>query len=589
MLDKKLNLTKSIYEYLPTIKQVFKDFYGEKYDSLVEERLNNVTYIGYAFPSKIKNTLYEIEKEKTDDLIQEFFEENNIENTKENIKKYFGINPNFAYNAIINLNNLSTYLETENHTQFEEIEFLNSLKEITNQDGLQKDTKEYDQTIEKIKILLKSYQEKLNKFTTFQSQYKSYQDYIKSCEKLKDQIHNKYTDIFFSEIYEYLSEKDKKMIDNKNKETAFYPSNLECYDILIRYNYQLPSLIDAFTTESERKLETEETSNFEKENIKNDQIKYYKKIGIDLGDNYESYKDNPLCSQKKPPKEVTDKISKLRNSLYCQEQEEYITSTMMYQEQLNEINKLGLLDRDISYNYTKLSQNITCINPNVIKVEDTYKIHSLLLFSINQSNDYFDKNLLHEFNHLMELSKLKITDNQYQVLCGFDIVPGTLEDRNAEDTQEKIHREFELLNEIINELISQEITNQMHNQGIYLFDNKETAKIRGGTSYEKMGILVKDFYQTYKEDIIESRLTGNLEKLFSKVGYDNMIDLNQLVSEYGEHFSGFNYYQLIDDLKAKNDTEEVRYFKSSIEKANQILEKMTNQNQQQLETNIVKK
>ena len=129
----------------------------------------------------------------------------------------------------------------------------------------------------------------------------------------------------------------------------------------------------------------------------------------------------------------------------------------------------------------------------------------------------------------------------------------------------------------------------MHNQGIYLFDNKEKAKIRGGTSYEKMGILVKDFYQTYKEDIIESRLTGNLEKLFSKVGYDNMIDLNQLVSKYGEHFSGFNYYQLIDDLKAKNDTEEVRYFKSSIEKANRILEKMTNQNQQQLETNIVKK
>ena len=118
MLDKKLNLTKSIYEYLPTIKQVFKDFYGEKYASLVEERLNNVTYIGYAFPSKIKNTLYEMEKEKTDDLIQEFFEENNIENTKENIKKYFGISPNFAYNAIINLNKLSTYLETENHTQF---------------------------------------------------------------------------------------------------------------------------------------------------------------------------------------------------------------------------------------------------------------------------------------------------------------------------------------------------------------------------------------------------------------------------------------------------------------------------------------
>ena len=70
MKDKLLNLTESIYGYLPVIKEVFKEFYGEKYTSLVEERLDNATYIGYALPEDIEHRLSNLYKEKTTELIK---------------------------------------------------------------------------------------------------------------------------------------------------------------------------------------------------------------------------------------------------------------------------------------------------------------------------------------------------------------------------------------------------------------------------------------------------------------------------------------------------------------------------------------
>lgn len=354
MTDKKLNLTQSIYEYLPIIKKVFIEFYGEKYADIVEDRLDNALYIGYAFPKDIKRTLQSLYKEKTQELIQQFFQANNIENTEQNIKKYFQYNPNFEYYTLNKLHIFFSYLEKEEHSRFEEKSFLNVLKVISENNELEEGSEEYYKIIENLKKLESCYKRMLDEFKQFQSQYKSYSDYINSCEKLKEQIHKKYTDIFLNQIYEYLSEKDKNMLDNKGK--YFYISNLECYGILTQSSYQMSALIDAFTSESEQKLEEKETSDFTKNNIMYDRIKYFKKIGIDLGDDYNNYINNPICKSKMPSREMADKIIQLRENIYQQEQEEYITSTTMYKEQLEEINQLGLLDNAIEYNYSSLTR-----------------------------------------------------------------------------------------------------------------------------------------------------------------------------------------------------------------------------------------
>lgn len=355
---------------------------------------------------------------------------------------------------------------------------------------------------------------------------------------------------------------------------------------MIDGNYQQKALIDSFSSKSESQLEDENTRNYIKNSIKQDRIKYFKKIGIDLGEDYNNYKNNPLCQEKTPSKELADKITKLREELFASEQEEYISSTTMYQEQLNKINKLGLLDKKTSYNAKSLMSKITCINPNMIKEGDSYKLHSLLLFPITSLEGYVDKFLIHECNHLIELSKLEVSDQEYKVLCGFDESETFFVNSEA-NQEEATHRKFELFNEIINELIAGEVTTLMHEKGIYLFDEKETARNRGGTSYEKIRVLVEEFYQTYKEEIIESRISGNLEKFFSKVGYENIRNLNNLVTEYGEHFEGFSYYHLLDDLKENKETEDVLYFRSVIAKRNQIITNMK-ENYQENVSNMTK-
>lgn len=59
-----------------------------------------------------------------------------------------------------------------------------------------------------------------------------------------------------------------------------------------------------------------------------------------------------------------------------------------------------------------------------------------------------------------------------------------------------------------------------------------------------------------------------------------MITLNKLVNDYGEHFSGFNYYRLIDDLKGGKDTEDVLYFKKCMEERDKILQQMEEHSKQ---------
>ena len=572
MLDKKLNLTQSIYEYLPTIKQLFKDFYGEKYEYLVDERLDNATYIGYSLPTNIEQIINKIYEEKTLDLINEFFNKNNIENTKENIQKYFCYSPNFTYKNINAIDKIFNYTNTEEHNDYQEQEFLRILKQISGNDNLEKDSQEYYKTIGNIKKLYDDYNKIISEFKEFQSQYKNYEEYIQRSKKLKDQIHRKYTEKFFKEIDQYLSQKDKDILNNRGQ--IFSTFKLDCYNILIGSNYQSPTLLDAFTSESGKKLHNDKTIEFIKDSIIKDRIKYYKKIGIDLGDDYNNYLNNPKCMSITPTKERADKIKKTRESLYSQEQEEYISLTTQYQEQLSIIENLNLLDKDIAYQPNNLLNSCTCINQNVIKEDGVYKIYSLLLFPTNYQDEYFDKALIHEFNHLMELSTLEVKVNQYRITCGFEVLEETFKNETNSTKKDESHREFELFNEIINELIAQEITTFMHNQEIYLFSEKDSAKVKGGTTYERNRILVEEFYITYKEEIIESRLTGNLEKLYEKVGYENFINLNKLVSEYGEHFKEFTYYKLIEALKNGRETEDVLFYKKCLEQKNKIITQM---------------
>lgn len=569
MTDKIININDTIKELLPIAKQAIKDFYGEKYESIIEERFKNVTVVGYITPKEIERRLNSLFNNKSNELKKRFLRENNIEVNKENIKMYFSIyslsTPNLQ-----NINMVYQYQERETNNQYETNNILKILRKITGNESLEPNTKDFYQALDKVNKLKDSYERILKEYNDYKAQYQEYSNYIDSCKKLEDIILNKYNRLFLNEIKEYLSEHDKELI----KEEKLNIYKLDCYRLLINGIYSFPTLIDSFSLECDEQLKDENNPSYIKDSIISDRINYFKGIGIDLGDNYDDYINNPKVQEKYPSKKMVDKIMKLRKILSQKQKEEYIESTTKYQEQLKEIESLNLLDKNHSYNPREILNRVTCINPNIRKDETSYSLYSLLLFSASHAieNEYFDVRLIHELNHLVELSKFTLSEDRYEVLCGFDMVNSSFSN-NEEDDQEK--REYELFNEIINELIAQEITTMMHSNGIYLLSDKEKAKIKYGTSYEKNKVIVSEFYETYKEEIIESRLTGDMEVLYNKVGKENIIKLNELVNQFSNSFPEFTFYRLNIELQEKQDTENTRKFYELIEKRNIILDTMS--------------
>ena len=133
---------------------------------------------------------------------------------------------------------------------------------------------------------------------------------------------------------------------------------------------------------------------------------------------------------------------------------------------------------------------------------------------------------------------------------------------------------IELFNEIVNELIAQEISQIMSDMGIYIFNTPENKKIRGGTGYESTSFLVREFYNNYKQEIIESRKNGNISVILDAVGKENFDALNQLFHEFGENFDHFSLHTAIQGLKEGSQDEKTIKLKEILIKRDTIFSNM---------------
>jgi hypothetical protein len=185
----------------------------------------------------------------------------------------------------------------------------------------------------------------------------------------------------------------------------------------------------------------------------------------------------------------------------------------------------------------------------------------ILIYSPESATEeYRDVMFVHEIVHAVELSLTNPQEKLDHYKCGFEHF----------DDEDK--REYEAFNEIITQFIAMEITESLHEDGMYLFNTGKNAKIKGGTSYEQYNFLVNDFYQNYKNEILESRLDNNLDLLFNTVGKENFDSLNKLISEY----KNLPYYELMDDLMNKRTTQLTNDLNSILTKSEEVNQRMVN-------------
>ena len=190
------------------------------------------------------------------------------------------------------------------------------------------------------------------------------------------------------------------------------------------------------------------------------------------------------------------------------------------------------------YNYSKSSQ--TNWRPYKKDNSNLLELFTIIYFDDLKSLNNIDATIIHELNHVFELKQL--SDDEFVI--GWDLFKYDYEKNEMIDLNKG---KYTYINEGINELISLDIVEKMHETN-YLFTDKEN-NLDKNSMYNKYEFLLKEFYEEYKDVIIESRLAGDINIIIDKVGRNNFNDLNNLVNDFNKYFSDSKPLKMFEEKK----------------------------------------
>lgn len=639
-----INGDKYFKESVPRFIEVFVKFYGEEKREEIEEKFNNALFIGYQDPENLKRGIYRIEDLKTKELLEDISKKLNIPvdtltdrksfryqilqpinkvfnllesvNTPEEVKE-----EEFYNNGYLSVKRFFHDLTTDEYKELwdnrtiperyepisdwlkENIEYTLDKTRIDNDEKrIYKELEEFllkvnkNITEDNYKTLLKEepfssllnlkdeYIEAKNKYDEYTSALEEYYEEMDMIESHKIRL---YEEIFMEFLKENLDLIPQEKIDGvlqvieENKGTYDFDNYIRK---VFGYSIMGNSLLEDFSRKSEEELNDENTNSWIKNSIKENRISFFKLNGINLNTDYEGYIDDERVKAIIPSEERIDKFLECKNKYINKFNNRFYTELPRHRKIEEEITKKCLVDKDPPINAKTYIESCCYVSPNIVKDNLRYKIAPLVIINFDDYDENTkDHMIVHELNHLYELSLGLASSNYYEALCGWDVLKEETNTIGHEvnTLEESSKRDYELFNEIINEIIAQEISKLMHEEDIYIFDDKKSSRYTHTTSYEHSLFLVRDFYLTYKDKIIESRSNGNIDVIFNEVGKENFDELNNLFSVYFESFGGMKIYNLLNSLHNNEDNELTRTYNELIEKRDLILEKMKNYKKKQ--------
>lgn len=517
---KKLNPTETINKALPVITEAFINFYGESERERITNSFKNLLIIGYSQPDEIKKMINKDKNEKINNLIKNF---NN--NCGFDYIKFEAINVYISY--LNGKRDKETKEKVVNFLQgiYPEINItINNIDELINQSRF----KEID-------FIIPFYNQLRKDFNSYLEEIKPYTEYINKCDKLKFLLEKKYTKKLMSECSYLFSKDEYQKLENELDRGLSIKSNskIKNYFGSLLGN---TALIESFSEDNQELIDN---NDWKKQTILMDRVTYFNNLGIDLGNDYETYIKDFRVKELYPSKEMVNKLINIKKEIYTQMINEYYTSLPEYKVNKERIRKSGLLDKDDKYDANSYYNKKTMEAINLKKVGNEYIINPILLFYVGEFGHYLDHHLIHELNHVVELSLKELDGEYYSCICGWEVESGKINGEmkdvvSLEDSTNK--GKYELFNEIINELISQEISDILTKEEHFIFNSKSDKVNEGGTFYERMKFLVSDFYEIYKREIIKSRNNGNMDYIFEVVGKNNFEALNELFHIYKDNF-----------------------------------------------------
>lgn len=478
---------------------------------------------------------------------------------------------------------MTYYLNKENSLREKDrlrenvVEFLSGVGYEVTVDNI--DELYFKDTFYKVEKVINGIDEMRKKYQETYDILKPYMDYYKEYEEIEEKVRERKDLEFIKKIVPYLPDNEKELVLKDIEKDGKINNNMSIKHLYAYFGsyfrYSFPD-IEVFTSQSEDILNDPNESEWKKDNIKKTRIKYFKNLGIDLGDNYDDYVDSLETISEWPSTELAEELLNLYidNLNECNKE---VFETLSFNKKIfEEIKESGLLDNDPSFSYDIYDQPITCVNPNIRMGENGLELKPLVLINM-RSDDALDHLIVHELNHVLELSLVDTSSREYNAICGWDLLNCEYnQEQNSEpvNNENRIRRDYELFNEIINEILAQLISEKMEQNNIYIFNSRENHSYRNATSYEYTFFIVRDFIMEFLDDIVASRQNGNIEIIYNKVGKENFDDLNELFNIFNSKFSGFKIYQVLSSIKNGIDNEDTRVYREIENKRDEILNRM---------------
>ena len=479
------------------------------------------------------------------------------------------------------LNNIKYYIDLENvENQYKRL--FNQASELIHKvdPNITVDNFAYyldNKEIQNLNSLSDAFPKMIQEFLDRMEKYREYREEEKQHEALKNSLDTKYYLLFIKENIDLLREEDIQKLEEFEKNPSKTYTLTDYTRQIFGYGIHGNHIIESFSEEAEKSIQ--ENEEWKAERAKKDRINFFKAHGIDLGDDYQAYVQSKETKKIWPTYERVRQFQESRNKLLNDFNIEYYSNIPSHRAGRQEIESYHFLDPEDSFNaknYT-CNDNQTAVNPNIIKTEDGYKILPLLLLGCNSPTGDIDHNIVHELNHVLELFLKEADENHYAFICGWDDGEETF-DKEVQplDTlhKDETKRGYELFNEIINEKIAQDISEIMIRNKKFVFDSEEKVRYKHTTSYEHTFVLVKEFFEEFKKDIIKSRRNGNIQIIWDKVGKENFDALNELFHEFNEHFSGYRIYQVLNAIMQGRENAETDIYYGLIKRSRDIMKKM---------------
>ena len=637
---------KELEEKIPIFKEAFIKFYGEESRKEIEELFEKAIFIGYQDPDSIRFGVDKLLKDKSNDLINQFINNSNTTLSRESLLDtytldYPNLHPINRYKELRELFYLQedgrentfkewgysklkemmpSFTQEEYDKMYESKELLEQYESYPNwlkgniQYCIDKENikNSYLEKYKKAEPLLKKivpgiteenfeeyfssnafqeldrivveYDKVMEEYNSYKKGLKPYQAEIDNNKRVSEEIKEKYYKVYLQENIDLVNDSYKQEVKDYI-EGKIHDYNLNSYiQKLFGYDIFGTSLLDAFAEDKDILLRKDDSREWERKEIKKRRIDYFKRNGIDLGEDYNAYLENEEVKRIWPDPERIKKYQKSKEEIINKYNHDYYTSTESCKRIMKKLEGYQFLDYTNPFDERLFLTGSTFVSPNIIEKDGYHELIPMVVISFDDyDTDHKDHHIVHELNHLVELYLDSVSTEEYHYFCGWDDITENLYQDN-DDAFVEDKREYELFNEIINEKIAIEISKQMKEDNQNVFDDPNNSTYEHTTSYEYSSFLIDSFYEEFKDDILKSRRNGKIEVIWNAVGKDNFDDLNNLFSIYYENFSGFKIYSLWNALKSKKDTESTRVYYDLIDQRDRILDKMRLHKSMQMES-----